>query len=119
LLVRPYQPSETNQLPKCAAPLTVAHSTREDGLGAVGFTTGLAVLARVANVLNGLESRSLADLVCFYVLANLDNDTCSFVACTLDPQIGHFGHAPVVEHEMNIAKTEAGGVELDQDIVGT
>ena len=34
-------------------------------------------------------------------------------------QLGHLWEGPVIEHEVDIAKAQAGSVELDQDIVGT
>jgi hypothetical protein len=79
----------------------------------------VAVFAGVAYVLNGLETRTLADLVCLDVLTHLDTHTCSFVPGALGSQLGHLGESPVVEHKVDIAEAEAGGIELDEDIVRT
>lgn len=93
-------------------------ATSIDGSETVGLLACSAILAGMANIKNRFDARTLSDLVTLDSFANLDNDTCTFVTGTLDSQVGHLGHAPIVEHEMDIAQAEASGVELDQNIFG-
>lgn len=73
----------------------------------------------MAHILDWLEPSTLTDLVSLDIFPDLDDDSSSFVAGTLDSQLGHLREGPIVEHEVDVAKAEAGGIELDQDIVGT
>lgn len=73
----------------------------------------------MADVEDGFDACTLSDFVALDPVTHFDNDTSTFVAGTLDSQIRHLGHAPVVEHEMDIAEAEAGGVQFDQDIFGS
>lgn len=78
----------------------------------------MAVFTGMTHVLDRLEPSTLTDLVSLDILTDLDDDSSSFVACTFDSQLGHLREGPIVEHEVDIAKAEAGGIELDQHIVG-
>ena len=117
MLVRPWLPS----IPYCnvlGQPLTIAHSSCEDSFSAIRLFARLTIFARMADVLDGLEPGTLADLVCLDVFAYFDDYSSSFVACTFCSHLSHLGQVPVVEHEMDIAEAKTGGIELDQDIVG-
>lgn len=98
---------------------TIAEASSENGLLTVGLPARSAVIASVADILNWLETRTLANFVGLDSVANLDNHTCSFVARTLGSQVGHLGEVPIVQHEVDIAEAEARRVEFDQDIVGS
>jgi hypothetical protein len=72
----------------------------------------------MADILNGFEPSSLSDFQVFDLVADLDDDACAFVAGTFDAEMGHRGHGPVVEHEVDVTETEASGVQFDEDILG-
>lgn len=99
--------------------LAITGSSSENGLLAVLIPTRLAVIALVADVLNGLEARPLTYCESLDVLANFDNHSGAFVARALDSQLGHLGHVPVMKHVVNIAQAESRCVELYQNIVGS
>lgn len=64
----------------------------------------------MADVEDRFDARTLSDLVALDSVTNFDNDTSTFVAGALYSETRHLGHAPVVEHEMDIAEAEARGV---------
>jgi hypothetical protein len=40
------------------------------------------------------------------------------VTSTVGTKRCHLGHSPIVQHEVYIGEAEAGGVQLDEDLVG-
>lgn len=91
--------------------------TSHDTTQTVGLPSCLAVLASVANILDRLESCSLPNLEVLDSLSNFDDDTCTFMAGALGAKLGHWWHAPVFHHEVDIAHTKTGDIELDQDLL--
>ncbi len=89
----------------------------EDGSCAVCFFAGFAVFAGVTDILNGLVSRSLAHFVVLDSIANLDNHARTLVSCTFSTEFGHLGEVPVIQHEMDVRKTETGSIELYKDLI--
>jgi nicotinic acid phosphoribosyltransferase len=63
--------------------LTIDMETSHYTAETVCFSSGLAVFAGVANILNRLESCSLADLEVLDSFSHFDDDTCTFVTSTL------------------------------------
>lgn len=98
---------------------TIAEASGEDGLEAVGLPARLAVLAGMADILNGFEACALANLECLDRFSDLDNDTGAFMTCTFGAHFGHLGYIPVVQHEVDVAQADAGSIELDQHILRT
>jgi hypothetical protein len=41
------------------------------------------------------------------------------MTCTLGSKVGHLREVPIIHHEVNVAQTESGGIQLDEDICGT
>ncbi len=107
-----------NAFPTSSVP-TIAVTTGEDGFETIRLSPSLAVFAGMAHVLNRLVPRALPNLERCDSFSHLDNDTRAFVSRAFGPHLRHLGKGPVVQHEMDIAETEAGGVEFDQHIVGT
>ena len=97
---------------------TINVAASEDSLCAVCFFASFAILARVANILNWLISCSLTDLVVLDLVTNLDDHASTLVACTFGAEFGHLWEVPIVQHEMDVGEAEAGGIELDEDLVG-
>lgn len=97
--------------------LTINMKTSHDTTQTVSFPSCLAVLASVTNILDRLESCSLPNLEVLDTLSNFDDDTCTLVAGALGTELGHWWHAPVLHHEVDIAHTETGDIELDQDLL--
>lgn len=97
--------------------LTINMKTSHDTTQTVGLPSCLAVLASVTNILDRLESCSLPNLEVLDSLSNFDDDTCTLVAGALGAELGHWWHAPVLHHEVDIAHTETGDIELDQDLL--
>ena len=73
----------------------------------------------MANILKGLVSSSLANLEVPNSVADLDDDTRTFVACAFGAELGHLWQRPVVHHEVDIGHAETGDVELDENIFGS
>ena len=70
----------------------------------------------MADILDGFEACSLADCKSLDVLSDSDDHSCTLVSCALDSHIGHLGQVPVIEHVVNVAEADSGGIELDEDI---
>lgn len=95
---------------------TIGLAASIDRAQAVRFPSCSAVLARMANVKDGLDACTLSDFVTLDSFTDFDNDTSTFVTGTLDSQFRHLGHTPVGEHEVDIAQAEARGIQFDEDI---
>ena len=63
--------------------MQTSHHTAET----VCFLSSLAVFAGVADILDRLESCSLADLEVLYSFSDFDDDACAFVACALGTEL--------------------------------
>lgn len=101
------------------ARLTIGCATCVDGSEAKSLVTGPAILASMTCIENWLDARTLANLVALDFFSHLDDDAGTFVTSTLDSQVRHLGHTPVVKHEMDVAEAEAGRVQFDQHIFGS
>jgi len=53
----------------------------------VCFFSSLAVFAGVADILDRLESCSLANLEVLYSFSDFDDDACAFVTCALGAEL--------------------------------
>lgn len=105
----------------------------EHDLRAVRLSAGFAVFTAVAHVLDGLVASSLTRLKLCDLVAHLDDNAGTLasiraVACvilflsylvtsTLCTELGHLGQLPVVHHEVDIGEAQAGGVQLDEDLI--
>lgn len=85
--------------------------------GAVIVSARPTLVARPASVPHRLDARPLADFEILDPLADLDDDTCSFMACTERVEGGHGRQVEVVQHEMDIGHAQTRGIELDEDIL--
>jgi len=72
----------------------------------------------MANILDRLVASPHSDLKVLYPIADFDDHAGAFVACARCAELGHLGKGPVIHHEVNVGHAEAGGVELDKDILG-
>jgi hypothetical protein len=61
--------------------------TSHHGIETISFFSGFAVFAGVADILNGFESCSLADLKVFDTVSDFDDDACAFVACAFGAEL--------------------------------
>jgi hypothetical protein len=91
---------------------------RHNRLVAIRLLPSLASVTRMANIHNRFEARALPYLEALDPLANLHNHTGALVTRALGAEDGHLRHGPVVHHEVDVAQAEAGGVELDEHLVG-
>lgn len=96
--------------------LTISHQPGENCAPAISFLAISAGIASMTNIHNRLETCSLADLQMFDSFSNLDDHACTFVACTLSPELGHWWECPIMHHEVDIAHAESGRIKLDQNI---
>jgi hypothetical protein len=107
----------------CAFPLnylvvlTVARTTREDSFGTILYSSRPAAVANAARTLSWAIRRTLANFVILDEFANLDDNSCPFVARTFYPHLNHFGEIPVPHREMYIGQAETGDIHLDEDIL--
>lgn len=101
--------------------LLISASSNETGvlrILAVILTPGVAVLAVVADVPDGLDAAAVADRPALHVGADFDNDAGAFVTGRSVTAGRHWWDGPVVHHEVDVAHAEAGAVEFEEEFVG-
>jgi hypothetical protein len=76
-----------------------------------------AQMARPTRVSERLDSGSITKLEVFYIGADFDNNSSTFMTWGLNAEGRHGWITQVALHHMNIRRTEAREIESNQDIV--
>lgn len=91
---------------------------REVGFGAVILAAIPTRFAVMTDIEHGLNAYAISNFPRVHASrTNLDNNTSSLVARTLDSKFRHLGHRPVIEHVVNVRHTKAGDIEPYEKLI--